>query len=211
MGWLLLAGLGTAALAVLWLAGVGRGLWMFVASALMLGAAGYSWQQNATLGGHPVAFDSKPIEIEGGMVAFRSAIMPGKPGDDRILAAADDKLRAGDTEAAGQVMLDAVARDPSDPALWTGLGSAVVAHDGGQLSPTAQYAFRRAMALAPNDPGPPFFLGMAYAQGGDLAGAKLSWQRALALTPKNARYREDIAGQLAMIDQFQAMNAGGPR
>ncbi|MBN8816750.1 MAG: cytochrome C biosynthesis protein [Sphingomonas sp.] len=211
MGWILLLLIGCASITVLWFAGLARGLWMFVASALMLGAAGYAWQQRATLPGHPVEADSKPVEIEGGLVAFREAIMPGKPGDARILTAADDKLREGNTEAAVQVMLDAIARDPGDAVLWAGLGSAVATHDGGQLSPTALFAFRRAMALGPDQPGPPFYLGMAYAQTGDLATAKISWLRALALTPRDAPYRIDIAEQLAMIDQFQAMNANAPQ
>ena len=208
MGWLWLVIIGSAALAMLWFAGLARGLWMFVASALMLGAAGYAWQQRATLPGQPVAADSQPIEVDGGMVAFRQAIMPGKPGDDRILAMADDRLRDGDTEAAAQAMLDAVARDPGDAALWAGLGSALATHDGGQMSPPALFAFRRAMALAPTQPGPPFYLGLSYAQAGDLAAAKLAWLRALALTPRDAPWRVDIAEQLAMIDQFQATNAG---
>ena len=211
MGWLWLAAIGGAALAVLWLAGVSRGVWTFVASALMLGAAGYVWQGRATLAGHPVAFDSKPIEVEDGMVAFRSAIMPGKPGDDRILVTADDRLREGDTAAAAQVMLDAIAAAPGHAALWAGLGTVTAAHDGGQVSPTVLFAFRRAMALDPNAPGPPYFLGLAYAQAGDLAAAKLSWLRALALTPREARWRIDIAEQLAMIDQYEAMNAGAPK
>ena len=210
MGWVWLALLGLAALGVLWLAGVPRGLSSFVASALMLGAAGYAWQGHATLGGHPVAFDSQPIPIEAGLVAFRSAIMPGRPGDDAILAAADDKLRAGDTEAAAQVLLDAIAANPDDGALWAGLGTAFAAHDGGQVSPSAQFAFRRAMSLDPNTPGPPFFLGLAYAQGGNAIGARLAWQRALALSPADAPWRPDIEDQLKMLDQFDAMNAGAP-
>ncbi len=209
MGWVLLFLLGCAAMAVLWRAGLARGLWMFVVSALLLGAAGYASQQRATLPGSPVEAHSKPLDVEDGMVAFRAAIMPGKPGDDRILAAADDRLRAGDAQAAAQVMLDAIARDPGDATLWTGLGSALVAHDGGRPSPTALLAFRRAMALAPNQPGPPFFLGLAHAQAGDLAAAKLAWLRALDLTPQDAPWRVDIAEQLAMIDQFQAMSAAG--
>jgi hypothetical protein len=210
MGWLWPAMIGAAAFAVLWLAGVARGLWTFIASALMLGAAGYAWQQHATLAGHPVAADSRPIEVQPGLVSFRSAIMPGKPGDDAALAAADDRLRDGDTAAAGQAMLDAIARNPGDAALWAGLGTAVAVHDGGQVSPTALFAFRHAMDLAPDQPGPPFFLGLAYAQVGDLAAARPLWQRALALTPPGASYRIDLTRQLAMIDDALGANPGAP-
>jgi hypothetical protein len=210
MGWLWLAMIGAAAFAVLWLAGMARGLWTFVASALMLGAAGYAWQQRATLAGHPVAADSRPIEVQPGLVAFRSAILPGKPGDNIVLTAADDRLRDGDTAAAGQVMLDAIARDPGDASLWTGLGTTLAMHDGGQVSPTALFAFRRAMSLAPDQPGPPFFLGLAYAQVGDLPTARPLWQRALALTPPNAPYRSDLTQQLAMIDRALDNNPATP-
>lgn len=209
MGWLLLAIMGVAAMAALWLAGMARGLWMFTASALMLGAAGYAWQQHAALPGHPVAADSRGIEVDERFVAFRGAIMPGKPGDDRILAAADDRLRVGDTEGAARVMLDAIHADPRDAALWAGLGTVLTAHDEGQVSPAAQFAFRQAEALAPNDPGPSFFLGLAYTRT-DLPTAKAAWERALALTPKDASYRSVIVDQLASLDQTLRSNAAMP-
>jgi cytochrome c-type biogenesis protein CcmH len=210
MAWLLLALMGAAALVTLWLAGIARGMLMYVAATLTLGAAGYAWQQHAALPGHPVTGESRVIEVQESFVAFRAAIMPGRPGDDRILAAADDRLRAGDTTAAGRVMLDAIAADPDDAALWTGLGTVLVAHDEGQLSPAAQFAFRRAQALAPREPGPLFFLGLAYAQGNDLPAAKPAWERALALTPADAPYRSVIADQLAGIDEAMRGNAGMP-
>jgi hypothetical protein len=45
---------------------------------------------------------------------------------------------------------------------------------------------------------------MALAQSGDLPGAKTAWLRALALSPRDAPYRVDIAERLVIIDQFQA-------
>ena len=207
MGWLLLALIGMAVAAALWLAGIARGLWSSIGAALMLGAAGYAWQQHATLSGHPVTADATPIDIDPGMVAFREAVMPGLAGDDRTLVEVDAQLRAGNTDAAAQRLIEAIARRPADAALWTGLGSTLAWHDGGQVSPAAQFAFRRAMRLAPDQPGPPFFLGLAHAQTGDLAAAKLAWLRALTLTPRAAPYRVDIAERLAMVDQFEAMLA----
>ena len=75
--------------------------------------------------------------------------------------------------------------------------------------PTAQFAFRRAFQLAPSEPGPPFFLGMAHVQAGDMAAAKRAWLLALSLAPRDAPYRIDIAEGLVMIDQFMAMQAVG--
>ncbi len=208
MGWLWLGVIGGATGIALWRAGVARDLWTLAAAALMLGAAGYAWQQRATLPSHPVKADAEAIPVDPGMVAFREAIMPGAPGDDLILAEADRQLRDGDTGAAARGLARAVARNPGDATLWTGLGSALVAHDSGQLSPAAGFAFRRALSLSPRAPGPSFFLGLAHVQSGNFAAAKRAWLVSLALTPPGATYRMPIAEHLAMLDQVQAMSAG---
>ena len=205
MGWLWLIVIGAAALVALWRAGVSRSLATLTGAALLVGAAGYAWQQHATLPGHPVTADAETIEVDPGLVAFRAAIMPG---NEAVLVAADHRERAGDSTGATQIILDAIAKRPADAALWTGLGSALAAHDDGQLSPAALLAFRRAIGLAPTAPGPPFFLGLAYIQAGDLDAAKVAWVRTLALAPPDAAYRVEIAERLVMIDQFRAMQAG---
>lgn len=208
MGWLWLCVIGGAAGLFLWRAGVVRAAREFVGAALLLGAAGYAWQQHATLTGHTVKADTEKIDVDPGMVAFRDVIMPGLPGDSATLATADDQLRRGDAGAAARGLLDVIGREPNDAALWAGLGSAIAARDGGHVSPAAQYAFRRALSLAPTQPGPPFFLGLAYIQTGEFGAAKQAWLQALALSPRSAPYRMDIAERLAMIDEFQAMSAG---
>ena len=189
MGWLWLAMIGAAAFAVLWLC---RRRARAV-DVRRLGA-------DARRGGLCLA-TARDAGRPSGRGRFQTVRGPagagrvpvgdhaGKPGDEAVLTAADDRLREGDTAAAGQVMLDAIARDPGDATLWTGLGTALSMHDGGQVSPTALFAFRRAVSLAPDQPGPPFFLGLAYAQAGNLPAARPSWRRALALTPPDAPYR----------------------
>lgn len=205
MGWLWLVLIMALTFAALWRLGVARTSGWMVGSALMLGAAGYAWQQHAALPGHPVSFDAEKVEVDPGLVTFRSAIMPG---NEATFAAADEQLREGDTTAASQVMLDAIAAKPGDAGLWAGLGSTIAAHDGGQLSPAALFAFRKAVALAPQTPGPPFLLGLAYLQSGQLAEAKVAWLSALTLAPRDAPYRVEIAERLVMIDQFIAMQSG---
>lgn len=208
MGWLWMLVIGAAAFAILWLAGVSRQLATISGAALLFGASGYAWQQHASLAGHPVRADAATIEVDPGLVAFRSAIMPSKSGGDAVLAAADERLRNGDSTGATQMILDAIDKQPGDPLLWAGLGSVVAAHDGGQVSPTAAFAFRRAMALAPNEPGPHFFLGLALVQSRQLAEGKEQLLRALALAPHDAAYRLNIAETLVMIDRFEAKSAG---
>ena len=95
--------------------------------------------------------------------------------------------------------------------MWAGLGTILVAHDGGTLSPAARHAFRRAILLAPNQPGPSFFLGLAQIQANDLPAAKIAWLQALAWTPRDAPYRILIAERLVMLDRFLAMQAEAKR
>lgn len=207
MGWVWLFAIGIAAFAMLWFGGVSRALGSFTAAALLVGGAGYALQNNSSLPGSPARTDIRQIDVDPGLVAFRSAIMPGTANAAAILAKADQRLRVGDIGGAAQIMLEAVERRPVDPALWTGLGNVIVAHDGGQISPAAHFAFRRAFQLAPNEPGPPFFLGMAHVQAGDLAAAKQALLLALSLSRREAPYRVVIAERLVMIDQFMAMQA----
>ena len=208
MGWVSLVVLGVVAIIGLRLAGLPRAIGWFAGAALMLGATGYALQGRAALAGHPVAANATGIEVDPGMIAFRTMISPGTADDVRVLAAADGHLRAGNTGAAVQAILDGIALRPRDAALWTGLGGALAAHDGGEVSPAARFAFVRAWRLAPREPGPPFFLGLALVQSGDLPAAKTAWLRALALAPRDAPYRVDIAERLVLLDQFEAMAAG---
>lgn len=211
MGWVWLFAIGLAAFGLLWLGGVSRLLAMMSAAALLLGGAGYALQQNAALPGSPASPEQRRIEIDPGLVAFRSAIMPTEPAATATLAAADDRLRRGDTAGAVQLLIDAVHDQPGNAALWTGLGSALTFHDAGRLSPAAQNAFRRGNALAPDQPGPAFFLGLAHVQGGDLPAAKRAWLQALALSPRDAPWRVLIAERLVMIDRFVALKAIEPK
>lgn len=211
MGWIWLFLIGLAAFALLRLGDVRRSLFTLVAATLLFGGAGYALQQNAALPGSPASPDVRRIEVDPGLVAFRSAIMPTSPTDTATLAAADDRLRDGDPSTASQILLDAVARQPDNAALWTGVGSVLVAHGGGKMSPAARHAFARAIQLAPNKPGPHFFLGLAQVEGDDLAAAKASWLRALERTPRDAPYRIIIAERLVMLDQILAMGTNVKR
>lgn len=207
MGWLWLGVIGFAAFASLWFGGVSRALSGMTAAALLVGGAGYALQNHASLPATPARTDIKRIDVDPGLIAFRSAILPGNADDAAVLAAADERMRQGDTGGAAKIMLEAVSRRRDDAALWTGLGSVLVAHDGGQISPAARLAFRRAFQIAPDEPGPPFFLGLAHVQAGDLQAAKQAWLLALSLSPRDAPYRVDIAERLVMVDQFMAMQA----
>lgn len=203
MGWLMLAGIALVAAIALVVLRYPRKLWSVPATAIMLGAAGYAWQGSPGLPGHPVKADAQPIKVDQGLIDLRDAMF-GKYGTYAWSYAnlADGMLRQGDRTRAAMVWQGAVRQVPNDAALWTGFGSALAEYDGNQVSPAAQYAFDKALALSPQHPGPPFFYGLALIRANRFAEARLWWEKALALTPEKASYRQQIATRLLMLDMF---------
>lgn len=207
MGWVWFAAIGAGAALLLWRMGVARQLWAFAGAALLLGGAGYALQGRPALGGTPVTAGAQPIEVAPGMVAFREAVFGRVTAAGAYLTAADAMTRIGDTDNAVKVILAGIGKMPDSVALWTGLGSALVTHDEGLVSPAAMFAFNRAMQLNPRHPGPLFFLGMAHVGAGEFQQARRAWGRALALTPPGLSYRPDIAARVALLDQYLAVAA----
>lgn len=204
MGWIALATIGAAAAGMLVWLKVDRLLWTMVASALMLGAAGYALQGEPSLATHPVVTSLVPAPDDGELTDLRDRMLERYTGQAAYLVAADAMTRAGDRRAAVRVLLGGLRIAPRSLVLWTGLGEALAAHDGNQVSPAALFAFQQAMRLSPKHPAPPFFLGLAYVRAGNLTAAQPYWARALALTPKTVSYREDIAIRLALLDRVLA-------
>ena len=209
MGWAMLVAMAAVAALFLALVRFPWRMWTVAATALMLGAAGYAWQGNPTLAGHPVAAEGKPGEIDPNLVALREAMF-GKFGTYTFsyAAAADAMTRTGRPDLAAKVWVGAVRKAPEDFGLWTGLGVALAEHDGDQVSPAAQLAFDKAMAMAPQHPGPPFFLGLALVRQGKFAEARPLWVKAVQLTPDTASYRDELRVRLFLLDRFLAAQAG---
>lgn len=204
-----LAVLGMTTAALLWWLGIGRSLWTLVGTALMLGATGFVLQSVRHQPGTPVRASTVPIVVDPGMVAFRNAVFAPQERAVLALASADGRVGTGDTHAAAQGLLHDLRTRPDDAALWTELGYVLALHDHA-VSPAAKFAFRRAVTLAPATPGPAFFLGMAYVDAGEVAAARPYWAYALAVTPRDAPYRADIAERIAAVDQFARMTAVKP-
>lgn len=208
MGWMMLVLLAALSGALLWLAGFPRRMWTIAATALTLGAAGYAWQGNPGLPGRNVTAEEKAGEVDPGMVVMREAMFGRYNFTWGIFAQADAMTRAGKLDSAVQAMLNGTRAAPQDPGIWTGLGMAFVEHDGGLISPAARLSFDRAIALAPEHPGPPFFLGMALARTGQLAEARPFLARAVERTPAESSIRPILARQLAELDVAIAARAG---
>lgn len=206
MGWIMLVLVALAAAGLLVLTGYPKRLWTVAATALTLGATGYAWQGHPGVPGHPVEAHDQAVEIPAEVIKVREAMFGQFNFDWNHFMLSDSMIRSGSPSAAVKVMQDGVFRAPNDGAMWTGLGSALVEHDKG-VSPAARLAFDRAMALWPKHPGPPFFLGLAYARTGQLVEGRAYIERAIALTPATVSYHGDLVMWLGLLDESIARQA----
>lgn len=206
MGWLMLALVAIAAGGVLALIGYPKRLWTVAATALTLGATGYAWQGRPGVAGHPVETQEARADVPEEVVKVRDAMFGQFGFDQSNFMRADAMTRNGQPAYAVIVMKDAVFKAPRDAAAWTGLGTALAEHDKG-ISPAARLAFDRAMALWPKHPGPPFFLGLAYARAGQAVEGRAYIERAVALTPDTVSYKADLVMWLNLLDETIARQA----
>lgn len=206
MGWVMLGLVGAGAAVLLWRLALPRALWMTAAAALLFGATGYALQGSPSLPATAAQPTSTKLDISPDIIELRDAFFGRYTGDAAYQTAADAMIRSSDPASAVKVTLGGLDRNPRSVALWTELGTVLVTHDAGNVSPAALFAFRRAMFLAPRHPGPPFFLGLGYAQSGQLQAARMLWRRSLELSPPGSSYRTAIQERLMLLDQFIAMN-----
>mgnify|MGYP003578244623 CR=1 FL=1 len=192
----------------------GAGLWVFfrrdlgalqfLAAALLLALAGYAWQGRPGLEGTP---KPPPERQEVPETAFGETREDMLGRFDRAwywLNMSEGFARRGDTQGAAKVISAGLRDSPDDPDLWAGLGSALVTHAGGMMTPAAQLAFNRAQALAPEHPAPRFYYGLALAQGGQFDEAERTWRSLLEQAPPDAEYRRILEDQLQGLQQARA-------
>ncbi|URW76279.1 hypothetical protein M9980_03385 [Sphingomonas donggukensis] len=207
MGWIALAVLGAGAFVLARVLGVPRSLSSFVGAALMLGAAGYALQARPGLPGISVSPSAHAVEVDPGLSELRVEMFGRHTQAESLFFASDALIRSGSSKTAIALLIGGANANPNDSAVWTALGSAYVANDGNTISPAARFAFNRAMQLTPNDPGPPFFLGVALIGAGEFREARKWWMRAFLLSPDIA-FRAQISERLALLDAFLASPMG---
>ena len=195
-GWLILAALIALGLAALWLLGVRGAMFKLAAAALLVGASGYALQGRPGLAGsiHSAAAAKEVIP----MTAARQAFFGDFSGSEHWLLMSESMARRGNTADAAGILRSAVREHPRDIELWIGLGNALVDH-AGVITPAAEFAYERAVELAPGHPAPPFFLGVALARSGDRAGAITLWRQMLADAPADAGWRPLVEDAVAAL------------
>lgn len=212
-GWVLTIGL--AALVFLTLLFVGRiprAAREISAAALLLGLAGYAWQGNPGLPGSPrVAKDDAAGRFDERLAEQRRGLAERYGPAAQWLVMSDAFGRMGKTEESANILLSGLRQAPDDANLWLGMGNALVAHGDGVLSPGAEYAFRRALTLEPQAPGPRFFYGIALANAGQLQRARDLWQPLAERAPAGSQVKAELEANIARIDAMLANGAPAAR
>lgn len=213
MGWIVLALLGAATTALLWLfAGRSALVLQMAGTAVLVAAAGYAWQGSPGLAGaapQPVdvaATGPDAFTVQRELLGFASV-----GGDADSLAAADALTRQGMGDYAVATLRAAINGRPNNAPLWVGLAQALIRQANGLVTPAADFAFDRAAALDPKSPAPAYFRAMALAQSGQMDAAERIWRGQLAAAPARARWRPLLERNLLIVAAARQMGAGPNR
>jgi cytochrome c-type biogenesis protein CcmH len=207
-GWLIFLGLALIVAAALWRFGrLPKGGIELVAAALLLGVAGYAWQGSPGLSGKPTPAPEN-AKVPDSAFTHQEDKMTAKVGTEADVMRSAEGLQAQGLNLYAIAIIKAgLARRPNSADLWVGLGNAMVIHDGGMMSPAAQLAFQRAEAIDPGHPGPPFFMGLAYAQAGQLDRAETTWRALLDRSPADAPWRPELEQRLIELERMKQQMA----
>jgi cytochrome c-type biogenesis protein CcmH len=212
MTWVLIALIGVVLLAaMIFVLKMPRAGWEVTAAALLFGISGYALQGHPGLAGAPTASVENAKLADATLLKERQQMGSaayGRSGSWMVLA--DALTRQGQFGAAADILHKATLENPKDADLWVALGNALIGHAGGVITPSAKLAFTRAATIAPDHPGPPFFIGLALAQAGRLPEARTIWADLLARSPLDAPYRTDLQARLMRLDAMIAESAGAP-
>ena len=176
-----------------------------VAAALLLGIAGYALQGSPGNPGAPKPPGSTPVANPAALVELRRDILGrDAPLGSSQLVIADAMVRHGQFAEAVTVLQGAIANNPKDGEAWLAMANALVAHADGLLTPAALHAFREGAKADPQSPGPPFFLGLALAQSGQLGEARMLWKSIVDRAPADAPWKDQVQVRLDRLDSFIA-------
>jgi len=126
-------------------------------------------------------------------------------------------IALGRTADAAKAFEEAVARtDPPDPGLIGEYGETLVAAAQGRIPPDAEAAFARVLTLQPDDARARYYMAMARAEKGDVAGARADLETLLRTAPEGAPWRatvfealQDLGGNPEIPADVAPKPAGG--
>lgn len=136
------------------------------------------------------------------MIARLEQRLADNPGDaEGWLLLANTNAFVGRYAAAAQAMTEALAIDPENGEWQAAYGEFVALQHQGTVTPAARRAFQAALQLSPGEPVARYYLAMADAQAGDVAGALASWRALYDDTPADAAWREPLIARIAEAEQ----------
>lgn len=204
MGWLILTLFALVVLGLLWrFAGMRGSALELLGAALFLGIAGYAWQGAPTLPGKPTPPRAEDRQEDSLFATERAVFMERFTADAQVLDGADAMHRAGSDAYGIALIRGGLEKRPDSPDLWVGMGNALALYADGAITPASEYAYRRAIALAPDHPAPRYFLGLAYAQSGEIDPALTLLREILARAPANASWRPTVEQRLTQLDALK--------
>ena len=203
-GWLIFVAMALVVAGILWRFGrLPKGGVELVGATLFLAVAGYAWQGSPGLSGKPTPAPADAKMPDSAMITERQKMFSKIGNDSDVLRAADGLQGQGLTLYAIAIIKTGLEKRPNSADLWVGLGNELVMHGGGMMSPAAELAFQRAAKISPDHPGPPFFMGLAYAQAGQFDRAESIWRALLDRSPANAPWRPEIEQRMIEIERMK--------
>jgi len=204
MGWIIILVL----LAIIfgglvWIGKLPRKTYELTGAALLIGVAGYAWQGQPSMAGVSVEPIEQASSFDEGSIDARNDMGERFGSAREWLVFSDSLNRQGKHGAAANYLRNGISEHPGDPDLWVGLGNALVVHADGVITPASQFAFQKAADISPEHPGPPFFLGLAYAQSGKIDQARAIWTELLKRSAEDAPWRKDLESRLEGIEKIQ--------
>jgi cytochrome c-type biogenesis protein CcmH len=100
-----------------------------------------------------------------------------------------------------------VAAEPNNADAQSALGEALMLEADGTVTPAALEAFKKALALRPDDARSLYYLGLHDAQSGDSAAALKRWQELEAKSPPNAPFLPVLRAEMARVAQAAGLPA----
>jgi cytochrome c-type biogenesis protein CcmH len=181
MMWLVAIGLALAAFAVAVVVfRLNKITWASLGAALLLGLAGYTLQASPDLPGAPAAQSQQAYQDEWQMFDSRRLLVgTALRSHSNLLVTADAFATRGQFENAAGFLRGALAQDPRDFEVWLALGNVLTEQADGALTQASVYAYREASVLAPGNPAPGYFLGLALIRQGRMMEARGTWASAL--------------------------------
>jgi cytochrome c-type biogenesis protein CcmH len=206
MAWAWVLLFAAAAIILVWrFAHLPKGGLELVLAATVAGLAGYAWQGSPAQPGTPIQSREVSVPPDPQAIATRQLMTDNYSEAARVASFVDTLDRLGLTREAVIAAKTAIRKDPRNAELWVVLGNALVAHGNQSTSPAAEFAFDRAARIAPDHPAPPFFKGLALAQGGRFDDAEKLWTGLLARAPADAPWRSDVQARLSALAMARQM------